>query len=408
MDSEENNIETNASTTASESVPSHQKQQIDEVVQYPPLGHSISQSPVGPMTKKAFEESEITTGPMWIQAVNQANISRNIKRAIQKQAKSDASKSLLAKSRQQAAGGGVISGSASADGLSIVTDRSRRSRGQYPPSAVGNLHPIDEFSHVLEPPYSSDLQVSYFGDDILDLAIIRTRVVPLMMGGAVAIVGGFFASIYVQFSCDFVTALVDMEALGGGSKDYSFHFGIWKYTPISSVYKGYTYCDRYDEDYTAPAIPRMFGIFALLLGTYGLVVLWIYLIKGKTSELAWRTAIYALYLAAFSSLLMFLTLIMKLCHSNSCSMGPSSFVSLFTTLVWLLLAYVMKNHAPASVRITAAIRAQSEKVQPANYDIIEHNQQESFLKSLRKNKTHQVNNDSFAPQRIRYQPPDLI
>lgn len=400
---------TNTSTNLSDSVDSSRQAKMRGILpNQHNLSKSTSQSPVGPMTKRAFEEGEISSGPMWVEAATQANISRSLKRAAQKQCKGDASRSLLAKTRQQAmAGGGFLSASASIDGISVFTDRSRKSRGHYPSSVAGTLDPINEFSHVQEPPFTSGLNISYFGDDILDLAMVKTRVAPMMIGGAVAIVGGFAASIYVHLSCNFVTALVEEEALGGGWNNYPFHFGIWKYTPISSVYKGYTYCERYDEDYKAPVAPRIFGTLALILGTYGLFVLWLYLLKGKTSELAWRTAIYALYIAAFFSCLLSLTLPLKFCQSNTCSLGPSSFVSILTIFVWFILAYVMKNYAPASVRISAAVRAQSRMLRQRNSGGNEYNQQSIALKLLRKSKGY-TSDDSSGIQRTRYKPPNIV
>jgi hypothetical protein len=403
-------VPTSTSTTLSDSVvTTEQGKMRGKVPHQHYLSKSTSQSPVGPMTKKAFEEGEISSGPMWVEAATQANISRSLKRAAQKQCKGDASRSLLAKTRQQAlAGGGFLSASASIDGLSVFTDRSRKSRGHYPSSVVGTLDQINELYHLQEPPFMSGLNISYFGDDILNLATVKTRVAPLMIGGAVAIFGGLVASIYVHCSCDFVTALVEEEALGGGSKDYPFHFGIWKYTPISSVYKGYAYCDRYDEDYKAPIAPRIFGTFALILGTYGLFVLWLYLLKGKTSELAWRTAIYALYIAAFFSFLLSLTLPLKFCKSNTCSLGPSSIVSILTIFAWLMLAYVMKNYAPASVRISAAVRAQSRMSSQRHNGGNEYPQQSSALKLLRKKNGYQADDSSGIQQKTRYTPPDLV
>lgn len=399
-------VPTNTSTNLSDSVDSSRQAKTRGNLHN--LSKSTSQSPIGPMTKRAFEEGEISSGPMWVEAATQANISRSLKRAAQKQCKGDASRSLLAKTRQQAmAGGGFLSASASLDGISVYTDRSRKSRGHYPLSVAGTLDPINEFSHVQEPPVTSGLNISYFGDDILDLAMVKTRVAPMMIGGTVAIFGGFAATIYVHLSCNFVTALVEEEALGGGWNNYPFHFGLWKYTPISSVYKGYTYCERYDEDYKAPIAPRIFGTLALILGTYGLFVLWLYLLKGKTSELAWRTAIYALYIAAFFSCLLSLTLPLKFCQNNACSLGPSSFVSILTIFVWLVLAYVMKNYAPASVRISAAVRAQSRMLSQRNSGGNEYHQQSSALRLLRKSNGY-PSDDSSGIQRTRYKPPNIV
>jgi len=124
--------------------------------------------------------------------------------------------------------------------------------------------------------------------------------------------------------------------------------------------------------------------------------------------LAWRTAIYALYIAAFFSFLLSLTLPLKFCKSNTCSLGPSSIVSILTIFAWLMLAYVMKNYAPASVRISAAVRAQSRMSSQRHNGGNEYPQQSSALKLLRKKNGYQADDSSGIQQKTRYTPPDLV
>jgi len=321
---------------------------------------SFCQSPTGPLTKMALVEGEMCSGPMWIAAATEANAALASKRAMRKPPKADAQLSLLAKTRQRAEVSSSVAGAeySANDGYALL-NKSSILRDQYSASDLGtHIQRNDTANALLEPPLP-DASAPVYSDDIYDMAMMKTKVAPLLLTGVLGIIGGFFASIYVQSSCDFFTAMVYIQGLGGGVTNYPFHFGMWKYTPIDSVYKGYSYCDGYDEDYEAPNAPRVCGVIALLLGFQSLVVLWVYLIMGKTSELVWEAAIYSLYSAAFFSSLMLLVFRSAICQSSLCIMGPSSFISILTTIVWLLLAYVMRQNAPAAVRINAAIRAKA-------------------------------------------------
>ncbi|MGV2388345.1 MAG UNVERIFIED_CONTAM: hypothetical protein LVR29_08550 [Microcystis novacekii LVE1205-3] len=114
------------------------------------------------------------------------------------------------------------------------------------------------------------------------LAHKRVKVVQLLFFGLLGILLAFLGSFYVQSTCHFANSTV---AVGASQEIFVLHYGLWKYTPIDSVFQGYSYCANYDDEYTndTPVIPRIAGVGGIVSGTYALFVLWFYLITGRAS-----------------------------------------------------------------------------------------------------------------------------
>lgn len=163
--------------------------------------------------------------------------------------------------------------------------------------------------------------------------------------GLIGLAFGFLGSFYVQSSCHFITAAV---VVGGKAEQFDLHYGMWKYTPLSSAFEGYSYCYKYDGRFTtdAPMVPRIAGLLALLMGVYALAVLWVYLVLGRTNCSHWTLAIYA---SSISGMFQALTMVFfagSVCQRNRCSVGPGAAVSIVSTLTWFVLAFEMHYNAP--------------------------------------------------------------
>ena len=176
------------------------------------------------------------------------------------------------------------------------------------------------------------------------VATKRVNVVQLLINGLIGLVGGLFGSIYVQACCHFVTVDVGIP----------LHFGLWQYSPMDSAFQGFTYCYRYDSDYThdSPTFARLAGLTALLAGAFSMSVLWVYLMFGRTSSDLWKWAVRFLVVAASLQALTLSLFANDVCRRNSCSIGPGSIVSLVSTLSWALVAYEMKDNSPVVTTAT--------------------------------------------------------
>ena len=165
--------------------------------------------------------------------------------------------------------------------------------------------------------------------------------------GLLGLAFGFLGSFYVQSSCHFLTASV---SVGDNSGEFDLHYGMWKYTPLSSVFRGYSYCYKYDVQYAnnTPHIPRIAGLAALLCGAYSLGVLWVYLVLGRTNSGHWNRAIYASILAGVFQALTMLFFASIVCRQNHCSIGPGAAVSIVSTVTWFFLAFEMHYNTPLS------------------------------------------------------------
>jgi hypothetical protein len=162
--------------------------------------------------------------------------------------------------------------------------------------------------------------------------------------GLVGLAFGFLGSFYVQRSCHFLTARVQV----GNAEEFDLHFGMWKYTPLSSVSQGTSFCYKYDSQYStgAPHIARIVGLVALVCGVYSLGVLWVYLVLGKTTQSRWNRAVYASLIAGVFQALTMLFFVSQVCLQNMCSVGPGAAVSIVSTLTWFVLAFEMHFNSP--------------------------------------------------------------
>ena len=139
-------------------------------------------------------------------------------------------------------------------------------------------------------------------------------------------------------------------SVGNNSEEFDLHYGMWKYTPLSSVFRGYSYCYKYDVQYASitPHVPRIAGLIALLCGVYSLGVLWVYLVLGRTNSGHWNRAIYASILSGIFQALTMLFFANTVCRQNHCSVGPGAAVSIVSTVTWFFLAFEMHYNTPLS------------------------------------------------------------
>lgn len=174
----------------------------------------------------------------------------------------------------------------------------------------------------------------------------RTKVVQLLLFGIIGVLGGFFGSIYAQSTCAFIVAKVNV---GGDDNVFNLHFGMWKYSPIESVFKNYSFCNGYDDEYAneSPTIIRVLTFLSLLTGSFSMTVLWVYLIFGLTTEGYWNVAVIMLFISGCLQGSSFYLFNGDLCSQNQCSFGPGAVVSLITTTIWFLLSYEMYYNAPS-------------------------------------------------------------
>jgi len=177
----------------------------------------------------------------------------------------------------------------------------------------------------------------------------RTKVVQLLVIGLLGIIGGFFGGVYALSTCNFASADVEV----GNNNFFRLHFGMWKYSPLDSVFQGYSYCYQYDDEYTAdaPMQARIVAVTALISGSASLSVLWIYLILGVTKEFYWKNAVRLSVLAGFCQASTALFFRGNICQRNSCVLGPGAIISLITTIVWFIVAYEMHHNAPMSAML---------------------------------------------------------
>lgn len=179
------------------------------------------------------------------------------------------------------------------------------------------------------------------------LARKRVRVVQLLSFGLLGILFGFLASFYVQSSCHFISAEV---SLGNNEQTFELHYGMWKYSTLDSAYQGNSFCVGYDTVYTndTPLIPRIAGMAAMLLGSYSLSVLWVYLFLGLASKFIWDWAVRLGVLAGVSQGLTFLFFFGNVCLRNTCSLGPGAMTSILSTAFWFVTAFEMHFNNPLS------------------------------------------------------------
>ena len=189
------------------------------------------------------------------------------------------------------------------------------------------------------------------------LAKKRVRVVQLLLIGLVGLLLGLLGNFFVSTSCHFATVNVLVGQNNNNNNNnnnnaFEFHFGLWKYTPIDSVFQGYSYCYKYDGTYNndAPVVARIANISALVAGLIAISVLWAYLIVGYANKQHWQCAVGIAGLAGVLQLLtlVFFFFVGDLCsqQGHECHIGPGAYLSIFTSVVWVVLACEMHYHTP--------------------------------------------------------------
>lgn len=195
------------------------------------------------------------------------------------------------------------------------------------------------------------------------LAKKRVRVVQLLLIGLVGLLLGLLGNFFVSTSCHFATVAVQV---GNNENDFQFHFGLWKYSPMDSVFQGYSYCYKYDGQYStdAPIVSRISNIIALLAGTLSISILWMYLIFGWADQLQWKWAVWMAFFAAIVQLSTLYFFMGSLCQEYSCSFGPGAVLSILTSIVWAILACEMQYHMPVALYASGLAGPDCEHEQP--------------------------------------------
>ena len=185
----------------------------------------------------------------------------------------------------------------------------------------------------------------------------RVRVVQLMMIGLFGILLPWMGNLFVSSSCYFASINV---VVGGNGDSFPLRFGLWKYTPVSSVLDGSNYCYPYyhstnDESYSssmqypsnAPILSRIFNLAALLAGTFSLVILWYYLISSRVRYPLWKAAVHtALAAGLFQCATPIFFFLGRTCRSHSCAVGPGMALSAVTAVAWWIFAAELYHHCP--------------------------------------------------------------
>jgi hypothetical protein len=186
----------------------------------------------------------------------------------------------------------------------------------------------------------------------------RVRVVQLLVFGLLGFLLGFLGSFYVQSTCHYAGAQVNV---GANQQAFYLHYGVWKYSPIDSAFSKYSYCSKYDDDYTAdaPLLPRIAGIVGLVMGGYALLVLWFYLISGRAVYNFWAVAIGCSFLAGVGQALTLLVFQGAVCTRNICHMGPGACMAIVSAIMWFLLSFELYYNMPLSVMMTNRLHRES-------------------------------------------------
>lgn len=175
----------------------------------------------------------------------------------------------------------------------------------------------------------------------------RVRVAQLLMIGLVGILFGWLGNFFVSSSCHFASINV---AVGENGDRFSLHFGLWNYSPVDSALNGYKYCYPYGGSHVAdaPIASRVLNLAALLLGTYSLIILWIYLVTGCAIALLWRGAVYAAIVAGMCQLLTLHFFFGSMCRSKECDPGPGAICAIFTAAAWVIMGAELHYNCPIS------------------------------------------------------------
>lgn len=196
------------------------------------------------------------------------------------------------------------------------------------------------------------------------LARKRVRVVQLLGAGLTTFLVSFMGGFWIQSSCHFVSTKVEV---GENAEEFSLRFGLWKYSPIDSVFQGYSYCSHYDDEYVdvGPWFGRLTSNLALIGGAFSLVVLWIYLVFGRCNHRLWKGALLAAGLSGILQLMTLFIFIGPVC-SNGCTLGPGGYVSVLAGCFYLFLAYEMFYNAPLATVADGLLTTPPSGEQPQN------------------------------------------
>jgi hypothetical protein len=242
-----------------------------------------------------------------------------------------------------------------------------RTRSRADPDAL-----VDNASNigrdVMETPTRSMVKLTTDEDvgiiESTALARKRVRVVQLLGAGLTTFLVAFMGGFWIQSSCHFVSTNVEV---GENGEEFSLHFGLWKYTPIDSVFQGYSYCSQYDDDFVnvGPWVSRLTSNLALIGGAFSLVVLWIYLVFGRCNHHLWKAAVLT---AGLSGVLQLLTLSIfagPVC-TDGCRLGPGGYVSVLAGCFYLFLAHEMYYNAPLTTVVDGLLTTAPSGEQPQN------------------------------------------
>ena len=173
----------------------------------------------------------------------------------------------------------------------------------------------------------------------------RVKAVQLLFVGVLGLMLAALGNFLIGTSCHYVS--VPVQA-GQYQESFPLHFGLWKYSPADSAMSGYSYCYPYNgsHDDEAPVVSRIANIVALVLGTYTLVVLWFYLITGKANRTLWGLGVWTALLAAAAHMTTLYFFFDTLCQTRQCSWGPASFLTVGTSVAWIILAFELHYQGP--------------------------------------------------------------
>ena len=185
--------------------------------------------------------------------------------------------------------------------------KSPNRRGADVKSYIKTIRPEDEANLIVTP------------------RIIRQRkkIFQLFVLGSVGLALSFGLNVYSQAACYF--ANVDIMQLDG--VPVRFHFGMWQYTPMESVYNNYDGCTRYGDEFEdyAPIFARTIALLGLLAALVALAILWFFLVMRQIGTFIWKTACFMMFLACLlQALSIFLFFTGEICEEDGfeCSMGP--------------------------------------------------------------------------------------
>lgn len=183
---------------------------------------------------------------------------------------------------------------------------------------------------------------------------------PVLFG----IQAGFLPSLYAQLTCHFITG---EATVGENDVEFGLHFGLREFTPVDSVFRGYSYCQSYSgRSYNPPAVPRYAAVAATALGAVPLAVIGVYLGSAATHEVVWVGSMWMLFLAFVCQVGTWSIFLLDLCQGEdiACSMGPGAWTSGISSVAWFVLSMEMKVNSPLYEPVRAEGTVAIEKESP--------------------------------------------